>query len=91
MQQCVAHLFRHLQGVLDIHPTQQAWAGTVREREIEEFYREFSEAGPDHIRQSRKELREYLGAGENLEALLVRWQHERAAQMVEREMLRWPQ
>jgi transposase len=30
VQQCVAHLFRHLQDVLDIHPTQQAWAGTVR-------------------------------------------------------------
>jgi transposase len=30
-QQCVAHLFRHLQGVLDLHPTQQAWAGNARE------------------------------------------------------------
>jgi transposase len=26
VQQCVAHLFRHLQDVLDIHPTQQGWA-----------------------------------------------------------------
>jgi HPt (histidine-containing phosphotransfer) domain-containing protein len=31
VQQCVAHLFRHLQGVLDIHPTQQAWAGQVHQ------------------------------------------------------------
>ncbi|HEY0808236.1 MAG TPA: IS66 family transposase [Pseudonocardiaceae bacterium] len=31
VQQCVAHLFRHLQDVLDIHPTQQAWAATVRQ------------------------------------------------------------
>jgi hypothetical protein len=30
VQQCVAHLFRHLQGVLDLHPDHQAWAGTVR-------------------------------------------------------------
>ena len=31
VQQCVAHLFRHLQGVLDLHPDHQAWAGTVRD------------------------------------------------------------
>jgi len=31
VQQCIAHIFRHLQGVLDLHPTQQAWAGTVRD------------------------------------------------------------
>jgi len=30
-QQCVAHLFRHLQGVLDLHPDQQAWAGATRD------------------------------------------------------------
>jgi transposase len=30
VQQCVAHLFRHLQGVLDLQPTQQKWADTVR-------------------------------------------------------------
>jgi len=30
VQQCVAHLFRHLQDVLDLHPTQQAWARTTR-------------------------------------------------------------
>jgi hypothetical protein len=31
IQQCVAHLFRHLQGVLDLHPEQQAWAGKARD------------------------------------------------------------
>ncbi|WP_223840336.1 IS66 family transposase [Saccharopolyspora pogona] len=31
VQQCVAHLFRHLQGVLDLHPTQQGWADTARD------------------------------------------------------------
>jgi hypothetical protein len=31
VQQCVAHLFRHLQGVLDLHPTQQTWAGKARD------------------------------------------------------------
>lgn len=30
-QQCVAHLFRHLQGVLDLDPAIQAWAGETRE------------------------------------------------------------
>jgi hypothetical protein len=31
VQQCVAHLFRHLQGVLDLDPAVQAWAGKTRE------------------------------------------------------------
>jgi transposase len=31
VQQCVAHVFRHLQDVLDIHPHQQAWAGKTRQ------------------------------------------------------------
>lgn len=31
VQQCIAHIFRHLQGVLDLHPTHQAWAATVRD------------------------------------------------------------
>jgi hypothetical protein len=31
VQQCVAHRFRHIQDVLDCHPTQQARAGTVRQ------------------------------------------------------------
>jgi transposase len=31
VQQCVAHLFRHLQGVLDLHKDWQSWAGDVRE------------------------------------------------------------
>jgi hypothetical protein len=29
VQQRVAHLFRHVQGVLDLHPDQQRWASTV--------------------------------------------------------------
>jgi transposase len=31
VQQCVAHLFRHLQGVVDLDPVIQAWAGKTRE------------------------------------------------------------
>jgi hypothetical protein len=30
VQQCCAHIFRHAQGVLDLHPQWQAWAGEVR-------------------------------------------------------------
>lgn len=30
VQQCVQHLLRHLQGVLDLHPQWQAWAGQVQ-------------------------------------------------------------
>ena len=30
VQQCVAHLFRHVQDVLDLHPNWQDWAGEVR-------------------------------------------------------------
>jgi transposase len=29
VQQCVAHLIRHATGVLELHPTQQQWAGEV--------------------------------------------------------------
>jgi hypothetical protein len=29
VQQCVAHLIRHAKGVLELHPTQQKWAGEV--------------------------------------------------------------
>ncbi|MGH3998657.1 MAG: IS66 family transposase, partial [Pseudonocardiaceae bacterium] len=29
VQQCTAHLIRHTKGVLDLHPTQQNWAGEV--------------------------------------------------------------
>lgn len=51
VQQCVAHLFRHLQGVLDLHPTQQAWAGTVREvlREAHTAVTAATDAGRDHL------------------------------------------
>ena len=31
VQQCVAHLFRHLHGVLDLHKDWQAWAEKVRQ------------------------------------------------------------
>ena len=51
VQQCVAHLFRHLQGVLDLHPTQQAWAGTVRDvlREAHTAVIAATTAGADHL------------------------------------------
>jgi len=29
VQQCIAHLIRHAKGVLELHPTQQKWAGEV--------------------------------------------------------------
>jgi Transposase IS66 family len=29
VQQCAAHLIRHVKGVLELHPTQQNWAGQV--------------------------------------------------------------
>jgi hypothetical protein len=47
------------------------------------------EAGPDYVRQARRALREILAAGEEFELLLVRWELERAAQIVAREMSRW--
>lgn len=31
VQQCIAHLIRHAKGVLELHPTQQKWAGEVIE------------------------------------------------------------
>ena len=51
VQQCVAHLFRHLQDVLDIHPTQQGWAGTVRHilREAHTAVQAAHAAGQDHL------------------------------------------
>lgn len=51
VQQCVAHLFRHLQGVLDLHPTQQAWAGTVRDvlREANTAVQTATQAGQDQL------------------------------------------
>jgi hypothetical protein len=61
----------------------------AREREIERLYLRFREAGSDYIRQSRRELREYLADGEEFESLLVRWEHERVSQIVEKEMSRW--
>lgn len=51
VQQCVAHLFRHVQDVLDIHPTQQGWAGTVRQvlREAHTAVESATTAGHDHL------------------------------------------
>jgi hypothetical protein len=58
------------------------------EREIESFYTEF-ECGPDYARESKRELRRWLVAGDDIETLLVRWEKERSEQIVEREMARW--
>jgi HK97 family phage portal protein len=60
-----------------------------RRKEIEKFYKRFNEAGQDHIRQSRRELREFLEAGEDFEDLLVKWEQERTKEMVEAEMAKW--
>lgn len=51
VQQCVAHLFRHVQSVLDLHPAQQAWAETVREvlREAHTAVDTAAAAGEDHL------------------------------------------
>jgi transposase len=51
VQQCVAHLFRHLQGVLDLHPTQQGWAATVRDvlREAHTAVADAHAAGADRL------------------------------------------
>lgn len=51
VQHCVAHLFRHLQGVLDLHPTQLGWAGTVREvrREAHGAVEDAVTAGQDRL------------------------------------------
>ncbi|MCA1851003.1 MAG: IS66 family transposase [Beggiatoa sp.] len=51
VQQCVAHLFRHLQGVLDLHPTQQGWASTVRDvlREAHTAVETATATGVDHL------------------------------------------
>jgi hypothetical protein len=51
VQQCVAHLLRHFQGVLDLHPTHQGWAGTVRDvlREAHTAVQVAQTAGADHL------------------------------------------
>jgi Phage portal protein len=59
------------------------------EREIFRFYAEFAEADADYTRDLKRELRTWLASGDELEALLVRWEQERAAQIVEREMSKW--
>jgi transposase len=51
VQQCVAHLFRHGQAVLDLHPTQQAWASDVRDvlREAQAAVVQAQAAGADQL------------------------------------------
>jgi hypothetical protein len=51
VQQCVAHLFRHCQAVLELHPTQQAWAGQVRDtlREAHAAVEAALASGADHL------------------------------------------
>jgi hypothetical protein len=51
VQQCVAHLFRHLQDVRDLHPTHQAWAGTTRTvlREAHQAVQTAKAAGHDQL------------------------------------------
>lgn len=60
-----------------------------RGREIDKFYRRFSDAGPEHIARSRRELRDFLSGDGDLETLLQRWQTQRVTEMVEAEMARW--
>lgn len=49
--QCGAHLIRHLQGVLDLHPAQQAWAGEVQQilREANNAVTAANTAGATHL------------------------------------------
>ena len=58
------------------------------QREIEGFYAEF-EWGPDYARESKRELRRWLAAGDDIEALLLRWEPGHASEIVETEMRRW--
>jgi hypothetical protein len=49
--QCGAHLIRHLQGVLDLHPQWQAWAGQVQQilREANTAVQNAKAAGHTHL------------------------------------------
>jgi hypothetical protein len=51
VQQCVAHLFRHLQSVLELHPIQQCWAEKVRQvlREAHKAVEDADAAGRDRL------------------------------------------
>ena len=64
-------------------------AMTELEREVKKFYSEFAEADAEYRRESKGQLSAWLGAGDDLETLLVRWEQERAAQIVEHEMAKW--
>jgi len=59
------------------------------EREVKKFYSEFGEADADYTRESKRPLSAWLAARDDIETLLVRWEQERAAQIVEREMAKW--
>jgi len=59
------------------------------EREVNRFYSEFAEADADYRRESKRQLSQWLGAGDDIETLLVRWEQERSVRIVEREMAKW--
>jgi hypothetical protein len=56
---------------------------------IKTFYSEFAGADAEYKRESKRQLSTWLAAGDDLEMLLVRWEHERAVEIVEREMSKW--
>jgi transposase len=51
VQQCIAHIFRHLQGVIDLDPVIQAWAGKTRDvlREAHTAVEDAASAGSDRL------------------------------------------
>jgi transposase len=51
VQQCIAHIFRHLQGVVDLDPVNQAWAGKTRDvlREAHAAVEDAVRAGADRL------------------------------------------
>ena len=66
-------------------------AGRALETEIEKFYSEF-EGGGDHIKESRRALRQVFTQPDvavSIETLLSQWDAQRAKQIVEKEMERW--
>ncbi len=58
VQQCIAHLIRHLQGVADLHPTWQKWA-----RQVQQVLREAYAAVVAAITEERDRLDPELLAG----------------------------
>jgi regulator of replication initiation timing len=51
VQQCIAHIFRHLQGVIDLDPVIQTWAGKTRDvlRETHAAVEKAAGAGSDRL------------------------------------------